>query len=88
MIATILIFVFILAVGFTVYKIVSSMLKKASEESSEILKECKTEEDRQIELKNLQKKNIRKALLFYLIMMIVIIVLGFSLLLLLRVLMK
>ena len=64
------------------------MLKKASEESSEILKECKTEEDRQIELKNLQKKNIRKALLFYLIMMIVIIVLGFSLLLLLRVLMK
>ena len=84
MLITFLIAFFAAAVGFTVYKVVSLMMKKSSEESSKILTECKTDEERKIALKNLQKKNIRKALLFYLIMMISIAVVGFIFMLLLR----
>ena len=84
MLITFLITIFIASVGFTVYKIVSLMMKKASEESSKILNEYKTDEERKIALKNLQKKNSRKALLFYLIMMISIAVVGFIFMLLLR----
>ena len=81
---TFLIAFFVPAVGFTVYKLVSLMMKKESEESSKILNECKTDEERTIALKNLQKKNSRKALLFYLIMMITIAVIGFLFILILR----
>ena len=84
MLITFLITIFISSVGFTVYKIVSLMMKKASEESSKILNEYKTDEERKIALKNLQKKNSRKALLLYLIMMISIAVVGFIFMLLLR----
>lgn len=81
---TFLIAFFVAVVGFTVSKVVSLMIKKASEESSKILNECKTDEERTIALKNLQKKNSRKALLFYLIMMITIAVIGFLFILILR----
>lgn len=84
MLITFLITIFIASIGFTVYKVVSLMMKKASEESSKILNEYKTDEERKIALKNLQKKNSRKALLFYLIMMISIAVVGFIFMLLLR----
>lgn len=43
MLITFLIAFFVAAVGFTVYKVVSLMMKKSSEESSKILTECKTD---------------------------------------------
>ena len=88
MLVSFLVVVFVLTVALIVYKIISFMMKKASEESTKILNECKTEEERQFALKNLQKKNIKKGLIFYPIVMGGIVFITFLVMLFLRICMK
>ena len=55
-----ILFAVIVLVGFAMYKLISKELKKATEAQTEILNECKTEEERAAALKLLKKKNIKK----------------------------
>ena len=88
MLVRFLVVLYVIAVVLIVYKVISLMMKKASDECSRILKECNTEEERQAALKNIQKKNIKKGLIFYPIVMGGIVFVTFLIMLLLRVCMK
>ena len=88
MLIRVLVTVFVIAIALIVYKVITLMMKKATDESSRILKECKSEEERQIALKNLQKKNIKKCLIFYPIVMGGIVFVTFLVMLILRICIK
>ena len=88
MLVRFLVIVFVITIALIVYKIISFMMKKASEETSRILNECKTEEERQVALKKLQKKNIKKGLIFYPIVMGGIVFVTFLVMLILRICIK
>ena len=88
MLIRVLVTVFVIVIALIVYKVITLMMKKATDESSRILKECKSEEERQIALKNLQKKNIKKCLIFYQVVIGGIVFITFLIMLLLRIIMK
>ena len=62
--------IFIICTALVIYKLISRELKKNSEIQKKIINECKSEEERNIALNKLKRKNIKKgiiiALAFYL----------------------
>ena len=79
-----IIFFVIFIIAFFVNKVISYQLKKSTEESRRIIKECKTEEERVKELNILKKRNIKRSILYYFLFMVVCTFICFLMLLILR----
>ena len=80
----ILLFIVIVIVGFVTYKVCSRLIKKSSETQKKIMDEYKTEEDRENALKKLRRKNVKKAIVIYLVFLIGLPLIFFPFMLLLR----
>lgn len=70
MIIKILVSIFTILIAVVVYKLVLWMLKKAKDESIKILNECKTEEERANALKAARRRNLIRAIIFYMLLFI------------------
>jgi hypothetical protein len=55
--------IFIICTALVIYKLISRELKKNSEIQKKIINECKSEEERNIALNKLKRKNIKRELL-------------------------
>lgn len=71
----------LLLIFLSFYKLISWQLKKQLNEAEKIIKECKTEEERQKSLAMLKKKNIKRSLASYLLFMVCLSIILFFVLL-------
>lgn len=77
MVVRIIILIFVILLSLSIYKIISSYVKKQLRESERIISECKTEEERQSTLNMLKKKNMKRAMLSYLLFVVCLSVIAF-----------
>ena len=85
MVIRFLVFIFIILIAFAIYKFISWQLKKAQKETTDILKECKSEEERTIALKNIKRKNVKRGIIIYVLFLIGIPLICFSIMFVLRI---